>query len=358
MAKKSNRNSRRSRGMRKLQPSEMTITIAGPSTSSGSTEDYYLDLSQVASLVNRRFYRQGINWAVAGFKFLVASGTAGSVTVSRLPNTWVMSNAWEKGMRSWNEMNKEALAESESVRGRFLDFKIYADSTHHDKGMGANLLPAGYFAGEWIPSEIRVPNSIVNNTTSGFELIATGDNYPGASTATGKNAVSLIQGYANSRALPSITDPNSPGEATDAGPSATPENWLSALHNDGVSQDSDVLNDVTAYDEPPYPFENGIDANQFLPGTTTPNPNFGLPYTDTMYPGGQTQAPGLVIHDFVTYSATTVGGQARGKGGNFPCGLIKFSHNVPSGTAHNVVIQLDMVPGPHRGYMCQDMKDM
>ena len=95
----------------KIEPSEMTLTFATPSTSATRS---YIDLSQVASLVNRRFYRQGINWAVAGFKF--SSLKAGTVNVFRLPNTWVMSNSWEKSFRAYMRMNKEALEENEPVR--------------------------------------------------------------------------------------------------------------------------------------------------------------------------------------------------------------------------------------------------
>ena len=91
----------------------MTLTFATPG--SGASRSY-IDLSQVASLVNRRFYRQGINWAVAGFK--VSSTRTGFVNIFKLPNTWVMSNAWEKSMRTWMRMNKEAMEEAASVRPR------------------------------------------------------------------------------------------------------------------------------------------------------------------------------------------------------------------------------------------------
>ena len=102
----------------------------------------YLDLSQVASLVNRRFYRQGLNWAVGGIKVLNLTGFEGSIVVSKLPNTWVMSNAWEKGMRSWMRMNNEALQEAPSVKPRFLDFKVFADHGHAVNGRAANMMPA------------------------------------------------------------------------------------------------------------------------------------------------------------------------------------------------------------------------
>ena len=126
--KKHNRN--------KIEPSVMTLYFTTPSTSPESSSTSFIDLSQVASLVNRRFYRQGLNWAVAGFKITTAnpSGGAnilGSVSIEKLPNTWVMSNSWEKSFRTWQRMTNETLEENESARPKFLDFKVYADSDHH-----------------------------------------------------------------------------------------------------------------------------------------------------------------------------------------------------------------------------------
>ena len=169
-------------------------------------------------LVNRRFYRQGINWAVAGIKVITQAGFEGYVSVSKLPDTWVMANAWEKSFRAWQKMNDEAMEETDSVKPRFLDFKIYADADHHAAGFGANLLPeargplnAGFDAGEWESSKLVVP--LLGGNTGTREFIATGPNYPGAG-ASGFDAVSLIEGYAASRALPAIEDPNAPTDAS------------------------------------------------------------------------------------------------------------------------------------------------
>ena len=118
--------------MNKIEPAVQTMTFATASPGSGVRGRSYIDLSQVASLVNRRFYRQGINWAVAGFK--VTSLQPGAVNIMKLPNTWVMSNSWEKGFRAWQKMINEAVAEADSIRPRFLDFKVYADADHHASG--------------------------------------------------------------------------------------------------------------------------------------------------------------------------------------------------------------------------------
>jgi hypothetical protein len=327
----------------KIEPAVMTLTFATASGSAGVRQRSYIDLSQVASLVNRRFYRQGINWAVAGFK--VSSLKAGVVAINKLPNTWVMSNAWEKGMRSWQRMNKEALMESESVRPKFLDFKIHADHDHAVAGVGANLLPlsgAGVpaIAGEWEMSKFVIPNSANPGFSTEREIIATGANYQG-NGASGFNSVSLIEGYAASRGLPNVLDPNAPDDAADVD-GAQPANFLQALFNEGTNQDEQILEDMVSENNiAPYPFENdGVNL-------------------DTMYPGGANQLAGLEYHDFVNIFETNVTagiGVQRLKGGNFPCGLIALDWTPDS--AANVVVQIDLVPGNHRGYMCEPMTEM
>jgi hypothetical protein len=67
----------------------------------------------------------------------------------------------------------------------------------------------------------------------------------------------LIEGYAASRGLPDILDPNTPTDM-DSASGNNPENWMSALFNDGTQQDAIVLADMqTENNQAPYPFENG-----------------------------------------------------------------------------------------------------
>jgi hypothetical protein len=254
-------------------------------------------------VVNRRFYRQGLNWAVSSIK-IISGGFTGIVSVQKLPNTWIMSNAWEKGFRAWQHMIKNATEESgtQSIKGKFLDFKIYADGTHHQLGYKNNLLPVDgeiteYIAGQWQPTEIEIPSTTGSPGSSfAYEIVGVGDNAPAAGSVSGLPAKSLILGYASSRALPSQQDPNVPQDA-----SSTDENWMLGLFNDGTNQDGDVIQmlEVTG-DNPPYPFEGDKDGN-----------------TDTMYPGGQNNASALEIHDFNTITTSTIGGETMSKGGNW-----------------------------------------
>jgi hypothetical protein len=258
--------------MKKIEPAVQTFAVATPVASAGVNQTSYLDLSQIACLLNRRFYRQGINWAVSGMKIM--SSQPASISVFKLPETWVMSNAWEKGFRVWQRLNNEAMSESESVRPRFLDFKVYADSEHHAAGFGANLLPVSLItgnpiiAGEWESSKLVIPKTDGTDDVNSREFLAVGASYPGPSAATTLNAVSLIEGYAASRSLPAKEDPNTPADARDAAGTA-PENWMQATFNEGTEQDDAVLTDLTTENNiAPYPFEGD--------GT----------HIDTMYPNG------------------------------------------------------------------------
>lgn len=332
---------------RKIEPAVYTMAFGLPSGAATST----IDLSQCASLMNRRFYRQGINWVVTGFKVISAGGAVGSLSIAQLPNTWVMSNAWEKGFRAWQRMNREALSETESARPKFLDFKIYADDVHHAStrtdggvvvnGFDANLLPISFAGntptrGEWVASKVVQPKTDGTDDVQEREIIAVGANYPGTAP-TGHNAVSLIEGYAASRGLPDVLDPNVPGDAASANDNI-PANWLASMFNEGTDQTEAVLEDmITENNIAPYPFENdGV-------------------HTDTMYPGGANQLVGLQYHDSAIISSITVGGITHMKGGNFPCGLIRISSNVDTA---GTIIQVNLSPGDHRGYLCEPMTEM
>lgn len=331
---------------KKVEPAVKTMSFYF-TVPAGSQSEQTIDLSQCASLLNRRFYRQGLNWAVAGMKVLTSSATTpqGIISVQKLPDTWVMSNSWHKGFAAWQKMNNEALEEAESVKPRFLDFKIYADSIHHVGGFGSNLLPlsslGGYTAGEWEPSKFVIPRGPASpGNTLEREVIAVGASYPGAGAST-LDAVSLIEGYASSRGLPDIEDPNTPADSLDA-TGTVPENWMSALFNDGTSQTAGVLADmVTQNNLAPYPFEaDGV-------------------HVDTMYPGGANQGTGLQIHDNEYITGTTVGGRTNIKGGNFPCGLIRLlCTNNDENSVLNFALQIELVPGHHRGYLCEPMQEM
>ena len=337
---------RSSRRGAKIQPAVKTMTFSLTTGEADTASFDTIDLSQCASLVNRRFYRAGLNWAVAGFTLFTKG--VGEINIYKIPDTWIATNSWHKGYAVWRQMNNEALEDAESVRPKFLDYKVFMDDVHHNQGVVANLIPLDgqfppqeFVKGEWDMSSYKIPRGAASpGISSDREIIWTGASYPGAG-ASGKDAVGLIEGYAASRGLPDIEDPNTPDDAADA-TGFVPENWITALGSEGTDQDAQVLGDmINENDIAPYPFENdGV-------------------HLDTMYPGGANQAPGLQIHDVSLVTATTVGGKTSVGGTNFQGGLIRI-RNKPQGEwlVGFPIVQVHLVPGPARGYMTQPMQDV
>jgi hypothetical protein len=314
--------------MANMQPAPMTFYVPTPPVTTGNTGNFTVDLSQIASLVNRRFYRQGLNWAVSGIKLV--SGETGSLTISKIPNTWVAGNAWKKAFAMWNKQQLETISDAgaESALAKFRDFKVHLDPEHVTAGFAANLLPADasgniILPGEWQESRIVVPNFPTAGDRREFVLHMTGANFP---SGISPNTRGIIEGYADSRAYPQSPDPVSPViESTD--------NWMAMMQNDG-NADQEILGNAT-------------------------DRNDDLPYDQVNYPGGETNFPGLQIHDFaqiVSYSGTNQIGTQRIKGGNFPCGLMRIQWT-PENTA-NVVLQIELMPGPARGYLTEPMQEM
>jgi len=325
----------------KIQPAVQTLFFTGLTVPASTFNpdgtpivlqeaEYYIDLSQCASLANRRFYRQGLNWAVAGFKMVSGGDVRALTSISKIPNTWVASNAWEKAFRAWNKQQMNAIDEAgaESAVARFRDFKVFADADHATLGIPNNLLPFAHSPGEWEHSLIVLPNADIDPVSGArteprenmLHMVGANEVIVGSTASRG-----IIEGYADSRAYPQSPDPVSP--AIDSG-----NNWMRAM------------------------FDVGNDNEEVTDNATDRNDN--LPYPQVEYPGGQTQAALLQQHDREFISATTIGGTTRLKGGNFPCGLIKIS--LVNLTAEEISPQLylDLIPGNHRGYLCEPMTEM
>ena len=326
----------------KIQPSVQKLWFAVPNWDGVSADDtrHHIDLSQCASLVNRRFYRQGVNWAVANMTLHVVNQygqqyvkPGQSVSVNKLPNTWVMSNSWEKVFRAWKRQQDETLEDGtqESVRAKFNDFKIYMNDHHHSATFTRNLLPLGHTGGEWEAAQIVIPNYGSPGVNYEPYLMAVGPDVGGAGGTIG-----MIEAYANSRSVPQSPDP-----VAGAGVLNT-ANHLRAMFDVGDNNE-DIL-------------ENVVDKNN------------DLPYPQLDYIGGAVQAPGLEIHSYWNTPLTSVGTRFQMGGGTFPCGLIEVQSNITLYASDDYsgnplentfsFLEVTLVPGTHRGYLCEPMTEM
>ena len=311
--------------MAKIQPAVQTITLGTGTVAGGSTGIRYVDLSQIASIVNRRFYRQGLNWAVGGFK-ITTSGSAntGSIIALKIQETWITSGSWEKSMRHWLKQQNDAIREmgAESTVARYRDFKVFMDTNHVNafKAAGNDLnisndIPPGFAVGEWQPSQVVIPNDGAPGVTGEYYV-----KFYGGSDADAKD---MVGGYAFSRSLPTSPDPETLAVET---------SWLNRMQDVGNNSDEIVDNATDTNDE--------------------------LPYNQGSYPGFAPNADAMAIHDKNSLTTTTVGGATYLKGGMFPCGLIQFQVSNSGSEVLTYDIQIDLVPGHHRGYLCQPMTEM
>ena len=283
-----------------------------------------IDLSQCASMINRRFYRQGLEWAVAGFTILTTS--SGNITISRIPDTWMAHNAWTKTFHAWKDQQDQAIddAGAQSAVARYRDFKIFADNLHAAAGVAANLKPidiAGnpFIVGEWDMSTIVIPNYTAPGVNYEPYLNMCGDDIGGAGGSKG-----LIKGYENSRAFPHSPDPVSPDIGSNV-------NWFQSMFDVGDN------------------FEDVLDNVQ--------DQNDELPYDQDNYPGGDTNGPYLQVVDEAYMTPTTVGGKTSLSGAVFPCGLIRIRNQSGDveGWLSSPRVLVHLVPGRSRGYLTEGM---
>ena len=203
-----------------MSQSKMTNTVrkillVGPPQSEVPAVGLYIDIAQCLSIVNRKSYRQGMNYAISKMKLYAID--SGSVMINTLPNNWVCDNATTKMFELWKDQRAEVLKESPSLKARYTDFKVYMNAEHKSVGFSGNLTPVApdgtpYLLGQWSAAEITTPvlgGSGGNAHQSTIHVV--GDNIPAGVFQPGvTTSVSAIQQYADSRALVHNPDPSVP----------------------------------------------------------------------------------------------------------------------------------------------------
>ena len=328
---------------RALAPAVMKLNFAIPRNSSSI---HFISISHSVSRLNRRFYRQGLNWAVGNVKvvLLPTQVAAPGVTtvgaecyISTIPHTWTVANAWMKSFSLWKKQQDDALAltDSQETAARFRDFKISMDGIHV---VGSDLSPVSVGPGnapfpghiglqigdpvlaseEWTRSQIVIPNDGgVVGATAEYSLHMTGPDIA--------NSKSMTVGYGNSRNYPQSPDPVGP-----------------PIIDSFMVQMFDV----------------GMDTSEVTDNAQFRNDE--LPYDQNQYPGGATNFINLECQGY-TLNQSTVGLNTFNTGPfTAPCGLIRIDLNgiTPDETKGDyTIVTVDLVPGDHRGYLAETMEE-
>lgn len=312
----------------KMQPAVMRLWFHIDPNNSRN----YVDLSLACSAANRRFYRQGLTWAVAGMSLHTGSATTGNFDVSKVPDTWVAQNAYTKSKELWLKSQNQVLDDQPSIPARYRDFKVFLDQemTVATKQAVSTapavdndiMLPvdrnnqiAKY--GEWIYSSIQFPVDGGSAAPEARNLHFVGGDYSTVSKG-------MIHGYGLSRTRPQDIDPNTPGEG----------GWMNDVFDVADNLD-EIREDVEEENNVP-PYRVGVAGE-----------------TEEYYPGGENNQTDSALHAVCFVSGTTVGGKTHVDGGMFNAGLIRFDWDLTPNDDTSMYLAIDLVPGDHRGYLAE-----
>ena len=182
------------------------------SSTAGNETSHFIDLAKDLSALNRRLYRQGRDYHVRKIS-VVSSNTPNSgnrISFSTAPDSWVTRNAWNRGFKTWMQMNKEGASQTSGViSGTWADFKVYlsddmrSGSILQPKDNGGNTPSATN--SEWVYAKYVTSEG----TTTHDEFLAhlMGD-HNGASGS--RVSVGLIKSYGESRATVNTESPDTP----------------------------------------------------------------------------------------------------------------------------------------------------
>lgn len=305
------------------------------SATPGTETSHYLDISKDLSAINRNMMKQGMCYHIGRITVVsrntLAFGTfvdqseipgvttfqqnAGFISAAVIPDNWVSRGAWKFARKTWDSMNKKALANvPKSAMGKYSDFKI--------RGMHAGAPSPTYVIpldnggnalqyGDWNYSLYVSPDG----TTGADPYFA---HFLGGhiGTAGSISSVGIITSYGNTRATVSSTTPTA---LTD------PDDPLANLFDDGTVQDEILVNVKDQNDSPPYDLTNYV----------------GM--------AGNMQRPQVVAH-------TTLGTDGRGILNGFAalCGLVELEITSPiANDVYSVLVELKQ--GSYKGIAAEEL---
>ena len=242
---------------KKYSKKSPTITRMSFEFTGGATQ--FVDIGRALSVLNRRFYRQGVYYYVNSVE--IYNNETGVVDLHTLPDTWVTKNAWNRGFQLFQKMNAMADSPMSLVgRPKYHDFKVYMSDLHRTTGSSNPVMygiNAAYSTGAMTPNDWVYSNFVsadsdgdlngagtaVNQEADDFTVHMLGDH---VGTASNWTSVGLIQSYADSRRRPNFSDPV-------LDPDAAADPMLNIFDFSSEEQLNDIITNLDQdNDSPPY----------------------------------------------------------------------------------------------------------
>lgn len=295
----------------------------------------FVDIAQCLSKLNRKLFRQGMQYVVSEIRINKSGApNVDGIQIGRIPENYVSTNAWVKGLAKWNEQQLDELREAgaEDTSGKWRDFKVYMNVQHLGATSANNILPSGYglanISGgtvyyEWAYSKFVKPMHDATDAPQDWNIHMLGTDQTGI-----PYSVSLIKAYAESRAKPQVPDPNIVTNV-DGG-------FYGDIIDVGNITDEIIENAQQRNNESPYPMSSD---------TSTEN-----------YPGGEFVGQSNDIKGHLEAVSPLTVGRTIIPGFVAPLGLLSITCEGNLEGSEKVQVQLRIAPGNYQGVMAQSMK--
>lgn len=203
-----------SKKYKKTAPTQLRLSFEG---TGGSTQ--FIDIAQALSIINKRFYRQGVYYYVNSVEFY--NNADHYMDLHVCPDTWGVKNAWNRGFKIFQKMN--ALAPS-GFRPKYHDFKIYMSARHATTGTmepsmyDINAAATPFSADEWVYSRYTSMDDNHDGSPDADEftahMLGGHTEQDGTGSSTRMDSIGLLTSYQQSRARQPDAQPNLPSGAT------------------------------------------------------------------------------------------------------------------------------------------------
>lgn len=257
------------------QPAERILRFTVP-----PNEVTIVDTADMLSQLNRRAYRQGMEYAYDRLEmFQNQSQSAAELTVYRLPQTWVVANTWVKSFSAWRHQRLEAMDDSDSwsMEAAYADFKIYYNESHQ-----SGTTPGGQTVNNAQPIECFTasgalaidPESRKEWQHANFQIINVGSNsssskHGGMLGPDFGDYSGLVHNYALSRAR---VNPEDPSIVDQSGAGQFAGGLFNQMRASPAALSEDIMEHIQSRnDSPPY-VVGGVDSEFefYLGGSQNP----------------------------------------------------------------------------------------
>lgn len=287
--------------MAKIVPAQTRFRVTVPHAGGVN-----VDIAHCLSIINRRMYRQGMNYYVENVQMVATAGAIAAVHTAS--DTWVTHNAWKKGYETWRSMQNEANdGDGARLKGKWADFKVLLDDIGLSFVTPIDGDNASYLTGEWHYSNF-VYDDAGTARSPAISLIG---------SVAEDSHIGLIEAYGNARNYPT-SGPANPAEIQTG--------FYAQYHGVGDIDDELMVDVRDDNDTPPYDTDD--------------------------YPGGANNADAPMVQAAMAATAT----YPISNSGGFlaPCGLLRIIQNQTSGSAVAYFI-ITVGVGPYKGVMASRM---